>query len=544
MIKIYAKEIEDGISEMVQANASIAYACPLSIADPTEDEKSRIEASLKSEASSNKGQKDLYYLDSVLVTTCWNRNDDVFNKSEVWAARSTPEDKPFNIEHDEHDIIGHITGNWIINNSGDVLSQDTAEEELPDTYHIVTSSVMYKHWTDPKLIARTKDLIEQIEAGKKFVSMECLFTDFDYALASDSGQMRTLGRNEESAFLTKHLRAYGGTGVYQGFKIGRMLKNIAFCGHGLVNKPANPSSIIFDKYNPFVAPTEGSLAIFESSQAFSQQSVLSKEETEMAENLDFYKNQVSELKASVNTLSEEKKTLEAQLTEAGAKEYDAKIAELQVTIAEKDETIEAQVTETEALATELTETKTKLEEAEAKVVEVEQAKAELDAQLAQIEAEKVRASRISQLVEAGLETEEAEAAVEKFAELSDDQFEAIALMVAPKDKKDKKEDAIKKEEAAKKEEANMPPALKEALDKKKKKEGEGMKTMKPPKASLEEDDITQDDAEAAAEEEVLEEVEASDEVALSANDEGSEDEFDSTRAALSDLIANKYLKVN
>ena len=543
MIKIYAKEIEDGISEMVQANASIAYACPLSIADPTEDEKSRIEASLKSEASSNKGQKDLYYLDSVLVTTCWNRNDDVFNKSEVWAARSTPEDKPFNIEHDEHDIIGHITGNWIINNSGDVLSQDTAEEELPDTYHIVTSSVMYKHWTDPKLIARTKDLIEQIEAGKKFVSMQCLFTDFDYALASDSGQMRTLGRNEESAFLTKHLRAYGGTGVYQGFKIGRMLKNIAFCGHGLVNKPANPSSIIFDKYNPFVAPTEGSLAIFESSQA-AQQSVLSKEETEMADNLDFYKNQVSELKASVNTLSEEKKELEAQLTEAGAKEYDAKIAELQVTIAEKDETIEAKVTESEALATELTETKTKLEEAEAKVVEVEQAKAELDAQLAQIEAEKVRASRISQLVEAGLETEEAEAAVEKFAELSDDQFEAIALMVAPKDKKDKKEDAIKKEEAAKKEEANMPPALKEALDKKKKKEGEGMKTMKPPTASLEEDDITQDDAEAAAEEEVLEEVEASDEVALSANDEGSEDEFDSTRAALSDLIANKYLKVN
>ena len=543
MIKIYAKEIEDGISEMVQANASIAYACPLSIADPTEDEKSRIEASLKSEASSNKGQKDLYYLDSVLVTTCWNRNDDVFKKSEVWAARSTPEDKPFNIEHDEHDIIGHITGNWIINNSGDVLSQDTAEEELPDTYHIVTSSVMYKHWTDPKLIARTKDLIEQIEAGKKFVSMECLFTDFDYALASDSGQMRTLGRNEESAFLTKHLRAYGGTGVYQGFKIGRMLKNIAFCGHGLVNKPANPSSIIFDKYNPFVAPTEGSLAIFESSQA-AQQSVLSKEETEMADNLDFYKNQVSELKASVNTLSEEKKELEAQLTEAGAKEYDAKIAELQVTIAEKDETIEAKVTESEALATELTETKTKLEEAEAKVVEVEQAKAELDAQLAQIEAEKVRASRISQLVEAGLETEEAEAAVEKFAELSDDQFEAIALMVAPKDKKDKKEDAIKKEEAAKKEEANMPPALKEALDKKKKKEGEGMKTMKPPTASLEEDDITQDDAEAAAEEEVLEEVEASDEVALSANDEGSEDEFDSTRAALSDLIANKYLKVN
>jgi hypothetical protein len=72
-------------------------------------------------------------------------------------------------------------------------------------------------------------------------------------------------------------------------------------------------------------------------------------------------------------------------------------------------------------------------------------------------------------------------------------------------------------------------------------------TSMPPKRSmnsLEEDDITQDDAEAAAEEEIFDEVEASDEVALSANDEGSEDEFESTRAALSDLIANKYLKVN
>ena len=341
MIRIYAKELEDGISELVQASASIAYTCPLNVADPTEEEKSKIAASVKTQAASNKGQSDLYYLDSVLVTTCWNKNDDVFDKSEVWAARDTPEDKPFNIEHDENEIIGHITGNWIIDEQGRTVPEDSPAEGLPDTYHIVTSSVMYRHWSDPRLLERTTELIEQIEAGNKFVSMECLFTDFDYALASDSGQMQTLGRNEESAFLTKHLRAYGGTGVYQGYKIGRLLKNIAFCGHGLVNKPANPSSIIFDKYNPFVAPTEGSLAVFESSQA-AQQSVLPKEETEMAENLDFYKNQVDELKASVNHLSEEKKELESKLSQADAKEYDAKIAELQVTIAKKDETIEAQ----------------------------------------------------------------------------------------------------------------------------------------------------------------------------------------------------------
>ena len=530
MIRIYAKELEDGISELVQADASIAYTCPLNVADPTEEEKSKIAAFVKAQAASNKGQSDLYYLDSVLVTTCWNKNDDVFDKSEVWAARNTPEDKPFNIEHDENEIIGHITGNWIIDEQGRTVKEDSSAEGLPDTYHIVTSSVMYRHWTDPKLIERTTELIGQIEAGNKFVSMECLFTDFDYALASDSGQMQTLGRNEESAFLTKHLRAYGGTGVYQGYKIGRLLKNIAFCGHGLVNKPANPSSIIFDKYNPFVAPTEGSLAVFESSQA-AQQSVLPKEETEMADNLDFYKNQVDELKASVNSLSEEKKELESRLSQAGAKEYDAKIAELQVTIAEKDETIEAQKTESEAVSTELNEVKTKLEEAEAKTVEVETAKAELESQLAQIEAEQVRANRISQLVEAGLESEEAEAAVEKFTELSDEQFEAIALMVTPKDKESAKKKGF------------VP--FKKKDDKDDKDDEANLKKGYPTKGTSEseEEDIAQDDAEAEAEEEVLEEVETSEEVALSASDEDSEDESETTRAALSDLIASKYLRV-
>ena len=530
MIRIHTKELEDGIAELVQANASIAYTCPLNAADPSEEKKSKIAASVKAQAASNKGQSDLYYLDSVLVTTCWNKNDDVFDKSEVWAARNTPEDKPFNIEHDENEIIGHITGNWIIDEQGQSVSQDSSAEGLPDTYHIVTSSVMYRHWSDPKLLERTTELIEQIEAGNKFVSMECLFTDFDYALASDLGQMQTLGRNEESAFLTKHLRAYGGTGVYQGYKIGRLLKNIAFCGHGLVNKPANPSSIIFDKYNPFVAPTEGSLAVFESSQA-ARQSVLPKEETEMADNLDFYKNQVDELKASVNSLSEEKKELESKLSQADAKEYDAKIAELQVTIAEKDETIEARKTESEAMSTELTEVKTKLEEAESKTVEIETVKAELELQLTQIQAEKVRSNRISQLVEAGLGSEEAEAAVEKFSELSDEQFEAIAEMVAPKDKeKDKDKDKDKK---------------KGFVPFKKKDDEANLKKGYPTKGTSEsgEEDIAQDDAEAAAEEEILEEVEASEEVSLSASDEDSEDESETTRAALSDLIASKYLKV-
>lgn len=74
--------------------------------------------------------------------------------------------------------------------------------------------------------------------------MECLFSDFDYSVVSPDGEMKVVARNDESAFLTKHLRVYGGKGVYEGYKVGRLLRNIAFSGKGLVNKPANPRSII------------------------------------------------------------------------------------------------------------------------------------------------------------------------------------------------------------------------------------------------------------------------------------------------------------
>jgi hypothetical protein len=56
--------------------------------------------------------------------------------------------------------------------------------------------------------------------------------------------MRIIERNEKTAFLTKHLRAYGGKGEFEGSKLGRVLRRIVFSGKGLVSKPANPESVI------------------------------------------------------------------------------------------------------------------------------------------------------------------------------------------------------------------------------------------------------------------------------------------------------------
>ena len=95
-------------------------------------------------------------------------------------------------------------------------------------------------------------LIAEILEGKWAVSMECLFKNFDYAVVTPTGENKVIARSNESAFLTKHLRFYGGSGEYGGNKIGRLLRSFVFSGKGMVTNPANPRSLILtDDVNPF-----------------------------------------------------------------------------------------------------------------------------------------------------------------------------------------------------------------------------------------------------------------------------------------------------
>ena len=61
------------------------------------------------------------------------------------------EHKPTNLEHDENLIIGHITSNWPIDNQGKTIAEDIEVDELPDKFHIVTGSVIYKAYSSPEL---------------------------------------------------------------------------------------------------------------------------------------------------------------------------------------------------------------------------------------------------------------------------------------------------------------------------------------------------------------------------------------------------------
>jgi len=518
---IYPQETDDGLAEIISASSSISYA---SIVEPCDIEQNKIKAKTLASVS----DADLYYVQSILVSSSWNRNDDVFDRAEVWAARKTPEDKPTNLEHDENLIIGHITSNWPIDNEGKTIADDIEVDELPEKFHIVTGSVIYKAFTDPELKERAAKLISEIEEGTKYVSMECYFKGFDYGLTDKiTGNYKVLSRNDSTAYLTKYLKAYGGQGEHDNYKIGRVLRNITFSGKGFVNKPANPDSIIFrkrliedllDKKNDNLLKS-GVIENKPTNNADMENIIMSenieKQVAEINDKLDSVSvtaDQLAEAKATVAELQETNQTLEAAMKTkdeemAVMKKEKEKASELEALAVKKDEEM-AEMKKKAKVKAEEVEAAMKEKDEELKKVksELEEVTEALSAMKEEEMARKKKEKAIKRkanLVEAGLEDDAASAAVEKFDSLDDDSFEAIlAAMTAVKPKK---EEETKAEDEA---EAAMPPALKEALEKKKKEEKE--------KASEAE---KLEEAESA-----LEEVEAEETVDLSVGNDESETE--------------------
>ena len=429
-MKIFKAEKEAGLEHLIRSTAAIAYHSPVLLDQKTEPTSfPRDITSLKSipdVTQGAQGDKDVYSVYSVLVTTSWNKNDDVFDKEEVWLARETPKYKPTNIEHDERQIVGGIINSWAVDDNFSLISKKEDNLDLPDHYHIVVASVIYRQWQDPAYQKRAQDLISEIEAGEKYVSMECVFHGFDYAVVDPDGKHHVIPRNDESAFLTSHLRSYGGTGAYQDHQVGRLLRNITFSGKGFVQKPANPESVIFDKSRTF----DFHDAATSSKNMFSEENGViiqietnantfcdKQESSEMTNETNHV--QLNELKDALAALKAENKELSEKLAMANVEKYEATIQEL----AEESALLAQELEQHKA---ELAEVLEKLEAASAETQAKHEALEETQAKLAEIEeAEKQRARKAS-LVFAGLSEEDAESKMELFGELTDDQFEALA----------------------------------------------------------------------------------------------------------------------
>jgi hypothetical protein len=105
------------------------------------------------------------------------------SRTETWAARHTPEDKPFNFEHRPLDIIGHITASRVVDETMKELDDGTlAVDDLPTKFHIVSGSVLYMALSDDDRKALMQQTVAEIEKGEWYVSMECFFRGFDYGV--------------------------------------------------------------------------------------------------------------------------------------------------------------------------------------------------------------------------------------------------------------------------------------------------------------------------------------------------------------------------
>lgn len=400
-LKIYDREIQDGLADAFQNN-TIAYcslAKPIEMSQ-VEEEKQRF--LLKGSANANPNQLDLFYLNSILASVGWNANDDVFDKFHMWAARNTPVDKPFNYEHNESDIIGHITSSLVYDINGKEIPSNASLDDLPSQFDIVVGSVLYKSWQDENLQARMDKLIAEIGEGKWFISMECLFPDFDYAVITPDGQHKVVARTRDTAFLSKHLRFYGGSGEYQGHKLGRLLKNFLFSGKGLVSNPANKRSLILNS-NSF----EGTYA----------SSNLLREKV-MQEQLD-------KLMAENKALADEVKALREAHEKTVANEVQSvktKLADSEKVVAD----LQKQVVDNKNLASVKDEEITKLT---AKVVELNEALSKAQTELQAVANEKIKADRLAKLVKV-VSQERADELVKKFESVDDSVFEELVQTLA------------------------------------------------------------------------------------------------------------------
>jgi hypothetical protein len=422
-------EIKD-LANKIRSSSSVAYCSPLQqwIPDPSVSAKI-VDQIQKTYAGAH--DSDLYYTKSVLVTTNWNKNDDVFGKGEVWMARHTPAHKPTNLEHDEHRLVGHITDNWAVAVDGALIPDDIIIDDLPDTYHIINGAVIYTRWSDQELIDRTNKLIEEIEANTKYVSMECLFSDFDYAMLKD-GKFSVVPRNEDTAFLTKHLKAYGGDGEYDGQKLGRFLKNITFSGKGYVDKPANPNSIILqdtDVFNYIHCDTTPGSTVFTEIEhnGVSIKCGHDNDDIVTAENNKEYCMSSENILQDQNTeLKDRVGQLEAKLVEANDKLAKADVAQYETRISELEQQLETAQSTIQTLEQERDDAVKNAENLQTKYEELEASQADLKKELQEIAVAKRKADRVATLVAGNIDKEVAENKVVLYDNLNDEQFNDIA----------------------------------------------------------------------------------------------------------------------
>lgn len=237
-MKVY--ELESKIADRIKSN--ISASCVMSLDIKSNKTTAADNIPILDMLRPSSLNEDSIWTPAILVTTNWNKNDDVFTPSETFEAKDTPINKPVNWQHNGEEDNNEIIG--VINSSIAVDDRYIPITEPINKFHIAIGMIVWSKYF-PDYAAKISMLVDE---NKLFVSMECFFNDFGYALKDSSGTIRLVERDENTSKLSQYLRAYGGPGqlTIRGvtYQIGRWVKDITFSGVAYVYNPANPESVI------------------------------------------------------------------------------------------------------------------------------------------------------------------------------------------------------------------------------------------------------------------------------------------------------------
>jgi len=397
--KVYAAEREAGLGDAVAGARSCTLIARLKTAPPSPDIQPLLDSLMDRitaggyEELLEQIQADLAPIVSILVSTGWNLNDDVFLPDETYAAKDTPIHKPINVEHERDRIIGHIIESRAVDKGGNTVVVAHGDAP-PDLFDVEVGGVLYRSLGE--LSETIAAIIADAENGRGYVSMEAWFTGFDYGLRDRAtGVTHVVKRNETTSFLTKHLRVFEGTGRFQAYDVGRVLRNITFAGKAIVANPANPESVIK------VAARQMEMG--------SGQTYVAADLSELLEGGKEGMNELEEIKAKLAEATKEIASKSEEVTKLTG-ERDAIAAEL-ATLKEQVEALTAEKTESEGKLKEATE---RTEKAEAELGEVKAKEAARDRLVKLSEVTKIE-DEAAALAELGAMTDETFEAVLKYA---------------------------------------------------------------------------------------------------------------------------------
>ncbi len=392
-IKIFESEKRDGIESLI-LNNSIAFASSITKLEM----ESQLNEIFKSVAKANPNQPDLLHKYAVLASIGWNGNDDVFDKEESFNARNTPLDKQVNFMHDELVIIGHMTEAFLLDENRKLIETETFQT-LPDKFDIGVGFVLYTKWENKERAELIERIVSEIDSGNWFVSMECIFPNFDYAVIDKQGTHKVIARDNSTSFLSKYLKAYGGNGTYQNYRIGRLLRSFVFSGKAIVTNPANKRSLILHDNINFTS--KGTLKIRE----------------ERMEELDKVKSDLAAAQAEIKKLNEQAKASISSEVE-GLKSEKAELAKTLATVQAEVVTLKAEV------KTANDNTSKALAEAKAE----KECKEKMETEVTNLKSEAAKAKRISELVKVGNEEAKAVEIYTTWASANDSQFADIVKL--------------------------------------------------------------------------------------------------------------------